>query len=66
EGTRLADASQGVSDETWAEASEHYDEDQMIALVSLVALINATNRLGVIMHNQGGAYQPGLLTTVSS
>jgi len=66
EGTRLADAGQGVSEETWAEAREHYDEDQMVALVSLVALINATNRLGVILHNQGGAYQPGLLASVSS
>jgi alkylhydroperoxidase family enzyme len=32
---------------------KHYDDDQIAALVSLVALINATNRLAVIVHQQG-------------
>lgn len=59
EGTRLADAHMGVSDETWARAREHYDDDQIAALVYLVAMINATNRLNVIVHNPGGSYQPG-------
>jgi AhpD family alkylhydroperoxidase len=66
EGTRIADAGHGVSDETWAEAREHYDDDQLTALVSLVALINATNRLGVIMNNRGGSYEPGMLAGVST
>ena len=60
EGTRLADASEGVSDETWAQVRKHYDDDQIAALVSLVALINAANRLAVIVHQQGGSYQPGM------
>ena len=59
EGTRLADASEGVSDETWAHVRKHYDDDQTAALVSLVAMINATNRLGVILNYQGGSYEPG-------
>ena len=59
EGTRLADAGDGVSDETWAHVRKHYDDDQAAALVSLVAMINATNRLGVILNYQGGSYQPG-------
>lgn len=58
EGTRVADAAQGVSDETWAQAQAHYDESQLAALVSLIAMINATNRLGVILNNVGGDYQP--------
>src|SRR5690625_1001123 len=33
EGTRLADAHEGVSDETWAWVREHFDEDQTAALV---------------------------------
>ncbi|WP_406458444.1 carboxymuconolactone decarboxylase family protein [Streptomyces sp. NBC_00876] len=66
EGTRIADASQGVSDETWSLVRKHYDEDQAIALVSLVAMINATNRLGVILNNQGGSYEPGALADVAS
>jgi AhpD family alkylhydroperoxidase len=60
EGTRLADAHQGVSDETWAQVRRHYDDDQIAALISLVALINAANRLAVIVHQRGGAYEPGM------
>ena len=59
QGTRLADAAEGVSDETWAHVRKHYDDDETAALVSLVAMINATNRLGVILNYQGGSYQPG-------
>jgi AhpD family alkylhydroperoxidase len=31
EGTRLADAHHGVSDETWAQVRKHYDDDQIAA-----------------------------------
>ncbi|MGW3421158.1 carboxymuconolactone decarboxylase family protein [Streptomyces phaeochromogenes] len=60
EGTRLADADQGVSDETWAQARKHYNDDQIAALICLVALINAANRLAVIVHQRGGSYEPGM------
>ncbi|WP_408637586.1 carboxymuconolactone decarboxylase family protein [Nocardia terpenica] len=60
EGTRLADTHTGVSDETWARVREHFDEDQIAALVALVALVNAANRMGVILRQQGGSYRPGL------
>jgi AhpD family alkylhydroperoxidase len=60
EGTRLADAHQGVSDETWSQVRKHYDDDQTAALVCLVALINAANRLAVILHQKGGSYEPGM------
>jgi AhpD family alkylhydroperoxidase len=66
EGTRLADAHQGVSDETWAQVRKHYDEDQIAALVALVALINAANRLAVIVHQKGGSYEPGMFAAVLS
>ena len=65
EGTRLADAYDGVSDETWAWVRKHYDDDQIVALVSLVALINAANRLAVIVHQKGGSYEPGMFATFS-
>jgi AhpD family alkylhydroperoxidase len=61
EGTRMADASHGVSDETWTQVRKHYDEDQAAALVCLVAMINAANRMGVIVRQKGGSYQPGML-----
>lgn len=66
EGTRLADAHQGVSDETWAQVREHYDDDQTAALVYLVAMINAANRLGVIVRNQGGSYEPGMFANLTN
>ncbi|WP_405920965.1 carboxymuconolactone decarboxylase family protein [Streptomyces longwoodensis] len=59
EGSRLADAHQGVSDETWEQVRKHYDDDQVAALVCLVALINAANRLAVIVHQKGGSYEAG-------
>ena len=66
EGTRLADAYQGVSDETWAQVRKHYDDDQIAALVCLVSLINAANRMAVIVHQKGGAYQPGMFAAAVS
>src|SRR5579863_7578491 len=66
EGTRLADANHGVSDQTWAELRKHYDDDQVVALVCLVAMINAANRLGVITRQKGGSYQPGMLASMMS
>ncbi|MFD0538596.1 carboxymuconolactone decarboxylase family protein [Actinomadura luteofluorescens] len=58
QGTRLADGT-GVSDEAWENAAKHYDEEELAALVSLIALINAWNRMNVITRQPGGAYQPG-------
>ena len=59
QGTRLADAAPGVTDEVWARAAQHYDEDQLGALVALIAVINAYNRLNVIVRLPAGDYQPG-------
>jgi AhpD family alkylhydroperoxidase len=61
QGTRIADAAGGVTDEAWANAAKHHDEDQLTDLVMLIALINATNRMGVIVGKRGGDYQPGHL-----
>ncbi|WAL69189.1 carboxymuconolactone decarboxylase family protein [Amycolatopsis cynarae] len=66
EGTRLADAHHGVSDETWAEVCKHYDDDQIAALVYLVAMINAANRLLVITRTKGGSYQAGTFDQAAS
>ena len=66
EGTRLADAHQGVSDETWSQVRKHYDDDQIAALVSLVALINAANRMNVIVRTPAGSYEPGMFADLAS
>ena len=59
EGTRLADAATGVSDETWQAVRKHYDDEQLAALIIVVATINAWNRLNVITGTRGGDYEPG-------
>jgi len=59
QGTRIADAAGGVSDEAWENAAKHYDSEELAALTCLIAVINTYNRLNVISKNQGGDYQPG-------
>src|SRR6266567_8759040 len=59
QGTRVADAAGGVTDEAWANAAKHYDDDQLAALVAAIAGINAWNRLNAITRQPGGDYQPG-------
>jgi len=59
QGTRIADAAGGVTDEAWANAAKHYDEEQLAALVCAIALINAFNRGNVIVRQPAGDYQPG-------
>ncbi len=59
QGTRIADAAGGVTDEAWESAVKHYDQDQLAALVALIALINAYNRMNVIVRQPAGDYQPG-------
>ncbi len=60
QGTRIADAAGGVTDEAWAEAAKHYDEDQLAALVGLIAIINTYNRVNVMLQNPAGDYEPGM------
>jgi AhpD family alkylhydroperoxidase len=59
QGTRIADAAGGVTDEVWANAAKHHDEDQLAALVSLIAIMNAFNRVNVMIQQPAGDYQPG-------
>src|SRR5262245_20145131 len=60
QGTRIADGG-GVTDEVWANTAKHYDDDQLTAIVSQIAIINAFNRLNVILRRPAGDYQPGQL-----
>jgi AhpD family alkylhydroperoxidase len=59
QGTRIADAAGGVTDEAWANAAKYYDDEQLAALVTSIALINAYNRMNVIVRQPAGDYQPG-------
>lgn len=60
QGTRLADGAGGVTDEAWDNAAKHYDEEQLGALVALIAEINTWNRLNVITRQPAGDYEPGM------
>ncbi|MEU7409584.1 carboxymuconolactone decarboxylase family protein [Streptomyces sp. NPDC042638] len=60
QGTRIADAAGGVTDEAWANAAKHYDEEQLAALVGIIALINAYNRANVVVRQPAGDYVPGM------
>ncbi|MFD0312150.1 carboxymuconolactone decarboxylase family protein [Streptomyces sp. NPDC127119] len=59
QGTRVADAADGVSDEVWARAAKHYDEEQLTALVILVSFMNTVNRLNIITRQPAGDYKAG-------
>ena len=59
QGTRIADAGGGVTDEAWANAAQHCDEGELDALISVIAVINAYNRVNVIARTPAGDYQPG-------
>jgi len=59
QGTRIADAAGGVCDDVWANAAKYYDDEQLAALVAVIALINAYNRMNVIVRQPAGDYQPG-------
>lgn len=57
--SRIADAAGGVTDEAWANAAKHFDEDQLATLVGLISVINAYNRINVITQQPAGNYRPG-------
>jgi AhpD family alkylhydroperoxidase len=60
EGTRVADAGEGISDEAWEYARKHYDEEQLTFLVVLVSMMNAVNRLNILTRQPAtGDYQAG-------
>jgi AhpD family alkylhydroperoxidase len=59
QGTRIADAAGGVTEDAWMNAAKHYDEEELVALVAQIALINTWNRVNVMVQQPAGNYQPG-------
>ncbi|WP_308282479.1 carboxymuconolactone decarboxylase family protein [Pseudonocardia nigra] len=55
EATRLGP--EGVSDEVWKDATSHYDEPTLAALVTAIATINAWNRFGVTLRLVPGSHR---------
>ncbi|HWC82773.1 MAG TPA: carboxymuconolactone decarboxylase family protein [Pseudonocardiaceae bacterium] len=54
--TRIADRPDPVSDEIWAEAARHYDEQGLAALLIGIASINVWNRFNVATRQVAGAW----------
>jgi len=52
--TRMSDRADAVPDETWDEATRHYDETELAALVLAIASINVWNRLNVATRQVAG------------
>jgi alkylhydroperoxidase family enzyme len=48
-----------VPDEVWENAAIHFDQEELVAIVSTIAVINAFNRLNVILQQSAGDYQLG-------
>ena len=49
----------GVTDEAWVEAARHYDDAQLLTLVGQISVINAFNRMNVLLKQAGGGYVAG-------
>jgi len=56
--TRLADRSEAVPDEVWADAARHYEEPALAALVLAIAAVNFWNRVNVPTRQLAGGW-PG-------
>jgi alkylhydroperoxidase family enzyme len=54
--TRLADRSDPVPDEVWAQAARHYDEAALAGLVVAIASINAWNRINAATRQITGEW----------
>ncbi|MCE9669793.1 carboxymuconolactone decarboxylase family protein [Myxococcus stipitatus] len=55
--TRLSDTSDAVPDTLWQEATRHFDERALGALVVAIAQINLWNRLNVATRQVAGAFR---------
>lgn len=52
--TRLSDSTDPVPDEVWDEATRHYDEQALAALLVAIATVNVWNRFNVPIRQQPG------------
>ena len=55
--TRLADRSDPVSDSIWEEATRHYDEQGLAAIILMIAMTNLFNRVNVTVRQVAGQQQ---------
>ncbi|WP_093615564.1 carboxymuconolactone decarboxylase family protein [Streptomyces indicus] len=52
--TRIQDGAQGVTDEIWDAAADHFTEEQLSALILEISLTNFFNRINRSVREQAG------------
>lgn len=57
--TRLADQADAVPDEIWDEATHHYNEQQLAAIILMIAVTNLFNRINVTTRQVAGQMRYG-------
>lgn len=55
--TRLADRPHAVTDEIWGGVAEHFEEQALAALVSMIGLTNFFNRVNTTLRVEPGAWE---------
>jgi AhpD family alkylhydroperoxidase len=55
--TRLSDRADPVPDDVWNEATKHFDEPQLAALILEIGLINFYNRVNAAIRQPAGAWK---------
>ncbi|MGW1376570.1 carboxymuconolactone decarboxylase family protein [Streptomyces sp. NPDC002446] len=53
--TRLADSSDPVPDGVWDDAADHFDEQQLAAIIMMIGVTNLFNRLNATTRQPAGA-----------
>ena len=56
--TRLNDRADAVPDDVWDDATDHFDEQALAALVLAIATVNLWNRLNAATRQIAGAWTP--------
>lgn len=52
--TRIADRPEAVTDEIWNDAAEHFNEEQLSALILMIGMTNLFNRLNATTRQPAG------------
>lgn len=55
--TRIADSGAGVPDDIWDEATAHFEDEELAALVAAIASVNAWNRINVATRLAAGSFR---------
>ena len=55
-----------LPNDVWEEATNHFSEDELIALIMTVVAINGFNRINIAIRHPAGNYTPGQFAATKS